>query len=77
MIQQRAIELRQVTAATGLLRMWVSPGPYLPIRTVSTPPGVPASSPQAIRDDYTWLPDTAASRRQLTRAAAIPRARGA
>lgn len=69
---QRAIELRQGTAATGLLRMWVSPDTYLPIRTVSTPPGVPASSPQAIRDDYTWLPDTAASRRQLTRAAAIP-----
>jgi hypothetical protein len=69
---QEAIELRQGTFATGLLRMWVSPDTYLPIRTVSTPPGVAASSPQAIRDDYTWLPDTAASRRQLTRAAAIP-----
>ncbi|HEV8222649.1 MAG TPA: hypothetical protein VGQ05_20475 [Streptosporangiaceae bacterium] len=69
---QRAIELQRGTAATGLLRMWVSPDTYLPIRTVSTPPGVPASSPQAIRDDYTWLPNTAASRRQLTRAAAIP-----
>jgi len=69
---QRAIELRQGTAARGMLRIWVSPDTYLPIRTVSTPPGVPASSPQAIRDDYTWLPSTAASRRQLTRAAAIP-----
>jgi DNA-directed RNA polymerase specialized sigma24 family protein len=44
----------------------------LPIRTVSTPAGDPASSPQAIRDDYTWLPDTAANRSQLTRAVAIP-----
>jgi len=69
---QRAIELRQGTAARGMLRIWVSPDTYLPIRTVSTPPGVPASSPQAIRDDYTWLPDTAANRHLLTRAAAIP-----
>jgi hypothetical protein len=69
---QRAIELRQGTAARGMLRIWVSPDTYLPIRTVSTPPGGPASSPQAIRDDYTWLPDTAANRSQLTRAVAIP-----
>jgi hypothetical protein len=69
---QRAIELRQGTAARGMLRIWVSPDTYLPIRTVSTPPGVPASSPRAIRDDYTWLPDTAANRHLLTRAAAIP-----
>jgi hypothetical protein len=69
---QRAIELRQGTAARGMLRIWVSPDTYLPIRTVSTPPGVPAASPQAIRDDYTWLPDTAANRRQLTRSVAIP-----
>jgi hypothetical protein len=69
---QRAIELRQGTAARGMLRIWVSPDTYLPIRTVSTPPGVPASSPQAIRDDYTWLPDTAANRRQLTRSVAVP-----
>jgi len=69
---QQAIELRQGTAARGTLRIWVSPDTYLPIRTVSTPPGVLASSPQAIRDDYTWLPDTAANRHLLTRAAAIP-----
>ena len=69
---QQAIELRQGTAARGMLRIWVSPDTYLPIRTVSTPPGVAASSPQAIRDDYTWLPNTAANRSQLTRAVAIP-----
>ena len=42
---QRAIELRQGTAARGLLRMWVSPDTYLPIRTVSTPARRPGLQP--------------------------------
>jgi hypothetical protein len=69
---QRAIELRQGSAATGLLDMWVSPTTYLPIATIGTAPGVSQASDQAIRDDYQWLPGTPAHLRLLTAAAAIP-----
>jgi hypothetical protein len=68
---QKAIELKQDTAQ-GLLDMWVSPATYLPIRTIATAPGVSQASDQAIRDDYTWLPDTPANLRLVTAADAIP-----
>lgn len=68
---QKAIELKQDTA-DGLLDMWVSPVTYLPIRTIATAPGVSQASDQAIRDDYTWLPDTPANLRLVTAADAIP-----
>jgi hypothetical protein len=69
---QRAIELRQGSAATGLLDMWVNPATYLPIRTIGTAAGMSQSSDQAIRDDYQWLPGTPANLHLLTAAAAIP-----
>lgn len=68
---QKAIELRQVSHL-GQLSIWVDPQTYLPIREISTPPGVSQTSSQAIRDDYQWLPGTAANRRLVTAAAAIP-----
>jgi hypothetical protein len=52
--------------------MWVDPQTYLPIRTIGTSPGESPDSPRAIRDDYQWLPATAANERQLTPAEAIP-----
>jgi hypothetical protein len=69
---QSAIELRQGSAAAGLLDMWVNPATYLPIRTIGTAAGVSPSSDQAIRDDYQWLPGTPANLHLLTPAAAIP-----
>lgn len=69
---QRAIELRSGTIRTGQIRLWVSPASYLPIREVDTGPGQTPASPQAIRNDYTWLPGTKANLRLLTKAAAIP-----
>ena len=69
---QRAIELRSGSARTGMVELWVNPDSYLPIRDIETAPGQSPASPQAIRDDYTWLPATAANLRLLTPAAAIP-----
>lgn len=68
---QRAIELRQVVAAdgaisAGVMRTWVDPTTYLPLREVDT------SSGQRFVTDYRWLPDTSANRRLLTATAAIP-----
>ena len=48
------------------------PATYLPIRTIETAPGESAASDQAIRDDYRWLPDTAADLSLLTPAGAVP-----
>lgn len=69
---QAALHLRQGSLRTGLLEMWVNPQTYLPIRTIGTSPGESPSSPRAIRDDYQWLPATAANERQLTPVGAIP-----
>jgi hypothetical protein len=69
---QRAIELRSGTIRTGQIRLWVSPASYLPIREIDTAPAQTPASPQAIRNDYTWLPGTKANLRLLTKAAAIP-----
>jgi hypothetical protein len=69
---QRAIELRSGSVRTGMVELWVSPDSYLPIRDIETAPGQSPASPQAIRDDYTWLPATAVNLRLLTPAAAIP-----
>jgi hypothetical protein len=69
---QRAIELRSGTVRTGQIELWVSPANYLPIREIDTAPGQTPASPQAIRNDYTWLPATKANLRLLTTAAAIP-----
>jgi hypothetical protein len=68
---QRAIHLVE-RSARGTISLWVSPATYLPIREIDTAPGVSATSPQAIRDDYRWLPATPANLRLLTTAAAIP-----
>ena len=68
---QRAIHLVERTGG-GAIRLWVSPVTYLPIREIDTAPGVSATSPRAIRDDYRWLPATPANLRLLTTAAAIP-----
>ena len=69
---QRAIHLVQGSAQTGEIDMWVDPATYLPIRTIETAPGESAASDRAIRDDYKWLPDTAANLSLLTPAGAIP-----
>jgi hypothetical protein len=69
---QRAIHLVQGSAKTGEIDMWVDPGTYLPIRTIETGPGESVASDRAIRDDYQWLPDTAANLSLLTPAGAIP-----
>jgi hypothetical protein len=69
---QRAIHLVQGSAQTGEIDMWVDPASYLPIRTIETAPGESAASDRAIRDDYKWLPDTAANLSLLTPAGAIP-----
>jgi hypothetical protein len=69
---QRAIHLVQGSAKTGEIDMWVDPATYLPIRTIETAPGESLASDQAIRDDYKWLPDTAANLSLLTPAGAIP-----
>jgi len=69
---QRAIHLVQGSAQAGEIDMWVDPATYLPIRTIETAPGESAASDRAIRDDYTWLPDTAANLSLLTPAGAIP-----
>jgi hypothetical protein len=69
---QRAIHLVQGSAQTGEIDMWVDPATYLPIRTIDTAPGESAASDRAIRDDYKWLPDTAANLSLLTPAGAIP-----
>ena len=68
---QRAIHLVE-RSARGTISLWVSPATYLPIREIDTAPGVAATSPRAIRDDYRWLPATPANLRLLTTAAAIP-----
>jgi hypothetical protein len=46
--------------------MWVDPATYLPIRTIETAPGESVASDRAIRDDFKWLPDTAANLSLLT-----------
>jgi hypothetical protein len=69
---QRAIHLVQGSAKTGEIDMWVDPATYLPIRTIETAPGQSAASDRAIRDDYKWLPDTAANLSLLIPAGAIP-----
>lgn len=56
----------------GLINLWVNPATYLPIREIDTAPGVPLTSDKAIRDDYRWLPATAANLRLISAAAAIP-----
>ena len=68
---QDAIELRQILPAdgsipAGVLRIWVDPNTYLPIREQDT------SSGQSIVSDYRWLPSTAANRQLLTISAAVP-----
>jgi hypothetical protein len=68
---QSALYLREYQEG-GLIRLWVSPATYLPIREIDTAAGVPENSPQAIRNDYRWLPASPASLRLLTPAAAIP-----
>jgi hypothetical protein len=40
--------------------------------TIETAPGESATSDRAIRDDYKWLPDTAANLSLLTPAGAVP-----
>jgi hypothetical protein len=57
---------------TGEIDMWVDPATYLPIGTIETAPGESVASDRAIRDDYKWLPDTAANLSLLTPAGAIP-----
>jgi hypothetical protein len=69
---QRAIHLVQGSSRAGEIDMWVNPATYLPIRTIDTAPGESVTSSHAIRDDYQWLPDTAANMRLLTVAGAIP-----
>jgi len=69
---QRAIHLVQGSTKTGEIDMWVDPATYLPIRTIETAPGESATSDRAIRDDYKWLPDTAANLSLLTPAGAVP-----
>jgi hypothetical protein len=69
---QRAIHLVQGSTKTGEIDMWVNPATYLPIRTIETAPGESAASDRAIRDDYKWLPDTAANLSLLTPAGAVP-----
>jgi hypothetical protein len=68
---QAAIHLTEHLAG-GLINLWVSPATYLPIREIDTAAGVPLTSGEAIRDDYRWLPATAANLRLITAAAAIP-----
>ena len=68
---QTAIHLTEHLAG-GQINLWVSPTTYLPIREIDTAPGVPLTSDKAIRDDYRWLPATAANLRLITAAAAIP-----
>ena len=68
---QSAIHLTE-HLADGLVNLWVSPTSYLPIREIDTAPGVPLTSGKAIRDDFRWLPATAANLRLITAAAAIP-----
>jgi hypothetical protein len=50
----------------------VDPATYLPIRTIETAPGESVASDRAIRDDYKWLPTTAANLSLLTPAGAVP-----
>jgi hypothetical protein len=69
---KRAVHLVQGSAATGEIDMWVDPATYLPIRTIETAPGESVASDRAIRDDYKWLPDTAANLSLLTPAGAVP-----
>jgi len=69
---QPAIQLVQGSPRTGEIDMWVDPATYLPIRTIETAPGESVASDRAIRDDYKWLPDTAANLSLLTPAGAIP-----
>jgi hypothetical protein len=69
---QRAIHLVQGSTKAGEIDMWVDPATYLPIRTIETAPGESAASDRAIRDDYEWLPDTAANLSLLTPAGAVP-----
>jgi hypothetical protein len=68
---QAAIHLTEHLAG-GLINLWVSPATYLPIREIDTAAGVPLTSDKAIRDDYRWLPATAANLHLITVAAAIP-----
>jgi hypothetical protein len=68
---QRAIHLVE-RSDKGDINLWVDPDSYLPIREIDTAPGVSQTSPQAIRDDYRWLPAIQANLRLLTPAGAIP-----
>jgi hypothetical protein len=69
---QHATQLVQGSVKTGEIDMWVDPATYLPIRTIETAPGESVASDRAIRDDYKWLPATAANLSLLTPAGAIP-----
>jgi hypothetical protein len=69
---QRAMHLVQGSTKTGEIDMWVDPATYLPIRTIETAPGESTTSDRAIRDDYKWLPGTAANLSLLTPAGAVP-----
>jgi hypothetical protein len=69
---RRAIHLVQGSTKNGEIDMWVDPATYLPIRTIETAAGESAASDRAIRDDYKWLPDTAANLSLLTPAGAVP-----
>lgn len=69
---QRAIHLVQGSTKAGEIDMWVNPATYLPIRTIETAPGESVASDRAIRDDFKWLPDTAANLSLLTPAGAVP-----
>jgi hypothetical protein len=68
---QSAIHLTEHLSG-GMINLWVSPATYLPIREIDTAAGVSQTSDQAIRDDYRWLPATAANLRLISTAAAIP-----
>ena len=48
------------------------PSPICLFRTIETAPSESAASDRAIRDDFKWLPETAANLSLLTPAGAIP-----
>ncbi len=66
------IELEEGTTQAGIQYIWVDPTTYLPIREIDTAPCVSPTSDQAVRNDYEWLPATAANLQLLTASTAIP-----
>jgi hypothetical protein len=70
---REAIELEATDPYPGgLLRLWVDAETFRPIREIGAAPGVDANGPQVIRNEFRWLPATAANLALIDPEEAVP-----